>query len=99
MPVAVFFTKTLKEAISLFCRLYKKLWSDLATSGYTFAREQDVPTEKWDIIHKKYKEKDKVEAKKAALTQIIRLPIKTSVTPKVEITETFLETSKYMPRR
>lgn len=46
MPIAVFYTEDRKDAIKLFCRLYKKTWYDLVKEdGILVIREEDIPYE------------------------------------------------------
>lgn len=55
-----------------------------------------MPTEEWDIIHKKYQCKNKIEAKAVAKLNVSHMKTRSKVTPKFEASETFLETSKYV---
>ena len=51
LPIAVFLTETVDEAVELFNMLYRRPWETSQELGVSVMKEGDVPVERWDEIH------------------------------------------------
>ena len=89
MPVAIFLTETVEEAIKLFGRLYRRPWEASQELGITVVKEADVPAETWNEIHRR---KVKIEP-----TPVRTAPIKLNERPRMPQCSG-LESEKYMSR-
>lgn len=96
MPIAVFLTVCKGDAFDLFRRLYRRAWSESVKLGITIERENDVPAERWDEIHRKFI--------KAVQPVPVPTPQVTLKKPVIKLSErpqkmtTGLESEKYMSR-
>ena len=96
MPIAVFYTHCKGDALDLFARLYRRVWSESVKLGITIEKETEVPVERWDEIHLKYV---KAEQPEFELMPVILKPaaaIKIFENKRMETTG--LESEKYMSR-
>ena len=73
MPLGVFLTETPAEALDLFRILYRRSFDDMLKLGVYMKKEQDVSIAMWEEIHKKYKQRKKVQP--------------TKIIPKVDLVE------------
>lgn len=55
MPLAVFLTEFMGDAMDLFGRLYRQSWSESIREGVTVIKEKDVDPEVWQRVHDEYK--------------------------------------------
>lgn len=105
MPLAVFLTEFMGDAMDLFGRLYRQSWSESIREGVTAIREKDVKPEVWQRVHEEYKVQ--AELKKRIEDSKCRVEYKAAEAkqakenlaapkPRHEQGSTMLETAKYL---